>query len=92
MGSTTDLKFNALRAQGFTGSITDMTLQWLQNSGAISFSVSTAWDQMLQMNGYETQRNDGWSDMLNDMGYVNGSLSDRAHQFWAAGGVLPGGN
>ena len=48
MATRNDDKFQALRDQGFTGAMPDMTLQWLQFNGATSNSVSDAWVEMLQ--------------------------------------------
>jgi hypothetical protein len=42
-----DAKWDSLRAQGFTGAMSDMTLQWLQANGATSDQISDAWLEML---------------------------------------------
>jgi len=84
-GTLADAKFDALRDQAFTGTISDMTLQWLQANGATSGSLTDAWLEVLPGTG---QRNDRWYKLLEDMGYT-GSLNDREFAFWAAGGVLP---
>ena len=86
-GTLADAKFDALRDQGFTGSISDMTLQWLQANGATSGSITDAWLEVLPGTG---QRNDRWYTVLGGMGYT-GSLNDREFAFWVAGGVLPAG-
>jgi len=85
-GTLADAKFDALRDQGFTGSISDMTLQWLQANGATSGSITDAWLEVLPGTG---QRNDRWYTVLGGMGYT-GSLNDREFAFWVDGGVLPG--
>lgn len=86
--SRIDDKFAALRDQGFTGSLSDMILQWLQDAGATSNSVSTAWAQALYIRGYRGQRNDAWYELLGDLGF-EGALADRDAQFWALGDILP---
>jgi hypothetical protein len=85
-GTLADAKFDALRDQGFTGAISDMTLQWLQANGATSGSITDAWLEVLPGTG---QRNDRWYTVLGGMGYT-GSLNDREFAFWVDGGVLPG--
>lgn len=56
-----------------------------QNSHA---QISTLWQLMLQSRGYGPQVNDGWFNLLGDLGYT-GNLNDRELQFWLAGGTLP---
>jgi hypothetical protein len=85
-GTLADAKFDALRDQGFTGTLSDMTLQWLQANGATSGSITDAWLEVLPGTG---QRNDRWYTVLGGMGYT-GSLNDREFAFWVDGGVLPG--
>lgn len=84
--SRIDDKFAALRGQGFTGSISDMTLQWLQFNGATSGSQSDAWLEMLAVLGFEGQHNDAWYALLGSLGF-EGAISDRTADFWLAGGV-----
>ena len=48
-GSLTDAKFNALRWKGYRGTVTDMTLQWLQNVGATSDNINEAWLEVLRV-------------------------------------------
>lgn len=89
MPNITDSKFAALRSQGYTGSISDMMLQWLQANGATSNSIPDAWREVLVIQGYGLQqRNDDWFALLGDLGYTTGSLNDRAAQFWLDGGEL----
>jgi len=84
--SRIDDKFAALRGQGFTGSLSDMTLQWLQANGASSNTISDAWLQMLSALGFEGQHNDAWYAFLGSLGF-EGAIADRTADFWAAGGV-----
>lgn len=86
--SRIDDKFAALRGQGFTGSLSDMVLQWLHASGATSNSISTAWAQALYIRGYRGQRNDAWYKLLGDLGH-EGALPDREASFWKIGDILP---
>ena len=89
MPTIMDAKFAALRAQGFTGAMSDMTLQWLQDAGATSNHVADAWLEMLELQGLPIsgQRNGLWYAYLGVLGYT-GSINDRELQFWLAGGVL----
>jgi len=88
-GTLVDAKWDALRGQGFTGSISDMTLQWLQANGATSGQISDAWLEMLTDKGAAgSQRSDMWYDLLGQMGY-EGALPDREFLFWVDGGLLP---
>jgi hypothetical protein len=84
--SRIDDKFAALRGQGFTGSLSDMTHQWLQANGATSASLSTAWREMLSALGFEGQHNDSWYAFLGSIGF-EGAIADRTAEFWAAGGA-----
>ena len=47
-----DAKFAKLRGLGHTGSISDMTLQWLQANGATSPAIPDAWLEMLTAKGF----------------------------------------
>ena len=92
MGSIIDLKWTALRGQGFTGAMSDMTLQWLHFNGAISNSIPSAWREMLVAKGIPAenyQRNDAWFTVLGEAGFDVGALNDREYSFWEAGGVFP---
>ena len=87
MTTKPDAKFDALRGQGFTGSVSDMTLQWLISNGATSSQLSDAWDEMLESKGFGPANPDGWYDLLGSLGYT-GSISVRSRDFWLAGGTL----
>lgn len=89
MGSRTDDKFTALRAQGFTGAMPDMVLQWLQANGATSDSISDAWVEMMAVEGFTGQHNDAWYEMLGSLGFGDiDHIADRDAAFWAAGGNI----
>ena len=91
MATLSDAKFQALRGQGRTGSISDMQLQWLQANGATSSQQSDAWREMLasQLSKPITavQRNDDWYTLLGNQGH-SGSMNDREIAFWQAGGAF----
>ena len=97
MGSRIDDKFTALRAQGFTGAMPDMTLQWLKANGATSNCIPDAWAQMLTEQGLgDYQRNDAWYLLLAFLGFDHPDhIADREAAFWADGGIIdpppPGG-
>lgn len=82
-----DLRFQALRDQGFTGSTNDMLLQWLQANGATSGQLNDAWSEMLVSKGFSLVINDGWYALLGDLGY-EGQINDRELAFWSDGGLI----
>lgn len=88
MSTLNDAKFQALRDQGFVGTITDMTLQWLQLNGATSDSISDAWREMLAIEGFSGQRNDAWFGYLGSLAFT-GHHNDRELAFWLGGGIIP---
>ena len=84
MASLADAKFAALRTAGHTGSMSDMTLQWLQAGGATSPSLTDAWLEWLAVKGFPGgSRNDGWFAYLRGAAHT-GSLNDMELQFWEA--------
>lgn len=88
MGALSDFRFDALRGQGFTGSTSDMLLQWLHANGATSPAIPDAWREFLDTVGFSTgHRNDDWYAYLGSLGYV-GQLNDREYKFWGDGGVV----
>ena len=91
MPTITDARFDALRAQGFTGATNDLLLQWLKANGATSNALPDAWKEMLEAQGYTYgSRNDSWYALLGDLGYT-GALNDRELAFWSDGGTLSNG-
>jgi len=89
---TTDVRYTALIAQGFTGHINQMLLAWLQDSGATSDQLTDAWLEMLAVLGFPGQRNTAWFDFLGSLGF-SGALPERNNDFWDNGGILvPVGN
>jgi hypothetical protein len=90
MGHRVDDKFQALRDQGFTGAISDMTLQWLKVNGATSDAIPDAWQEMLaiQLGDLATgDRNTDFYLLLGQLGFT-GAYPDRVAQFWESGGEL----
>lgn len=86
MTPTIDLKFTALRGLGFTGSISDMTLQWLQGNGATSNALPDAWIEYLAIEldtAATGVRTDDWFAFLRAEGHT-GSVNDMENQFWQA--------
>ena len=84
MATVNDAKFAALRTLAYTGSINDMTLQWLQANGATADAIPDAWREFLDANLVATptgQRNDDWYQYLVEQGH-SGSLNDMELAFW----------
>jgi len=95
MPALTDVRFDALRALGFTGATSDMLLQWLQANGATSSSVPDAWNEMLAvqlLSGNTGQRSDDWRQLLATLGYAalagSAQVNDMELAFWEAGGTF----
>ena len=53
-GMKVDCEFTRLRAAGYTGSLMDMELAWLQNNGATSNQLGDAWMEFLVVQGFTT--------------------------------------
>lgn len=95
MSALLDARFAALRGQGYTGSVNDMLLQWLQAAGATSSALADAWRELLVDvlavgPGSAYQRNDYWWQWLKANGYdtAGDHLNDMERLFWIQGGVL----
>lgn len=87
-GHTTDNKYAALIAQGFSGNITEMMLQWAQAYGATDNQTNLAILQALQASGATSgDITDAWNEVLILYGY-SGSRLDMKNQFWSDGGYL----
>lgn len=85
---TSDARYAALVAQGFTGHINEMLLAWLQDSGATSNQLTDAWLEAITfLSEVKGQRNDGWYDFLGSLGF-SGALPERENDFWNNGGIL----
>ena len=85
MPTLTDTKFETLRALGYTGTVSDMMLQFLQGKGATSNNLPDAWREFLDLVVVSPtgQKNDDWFTYLGTQGHT-GSLNDRELQFWIA--------
>ncbi|NQX88542.1 MAG: hypothetical protein HRT77_07745 [Halioglobus sp.] len=83
--STIDIKVQALRALGYEGSLSTMTLAWLQSDPAVSaVTLRSAWSQWLSARGHsEGVFDERWYFFLGGAGYA-GTLKERERQFWAA--------
>ena len=83
--SLTDVRFQALRALGYTGTVSDMLLPWLQSEGATANNIPDAWREMLighlpsQAGAY--QRSDWWYAYLGSLGFT-GNMNDRELAYW----------
>jgi hypothetical protein len=92
MATTVDCKFNALRGLEYTGAMNDMTLQWLQDNGATSPSLTDAWREFLAVHFAPGQRNDDWYAYLDSIAPpdIGRTLPDLESWFWCVnGGVVP---
>jgi hypothetical protein len=84
MSNLTDARFNALRGEGYTGSVNSMLLQWLHIGGATSPALPDAWAQWLDIKLVDSGAfNERWSAYLGSQGHT-GALNDRELQFWTA--------
>mgnify|MGYP001052304603 CR=1 FL=1 len=90
MPTISDAIYSTLRGKGKTGAVNDMLLQWLQDNGATSGNLATAWREMLDTKVAAPTGNNqtDWHYLLGVQGHT-GSISDRAVQFWVGGAVLP---
>ena len=86
MPTVNDEKFSALRGLNHTGSISDMTLQWLQVPAAVTATaLPDAWREWLDDKGFATgNRNDDWFAYLESVVTNPGALNDMELQFWTS--------
>lgn len=94
MTTLTDVRFKTLRGLLFTGSTSDMLLQWLQaNSTGTPKTIPDAWRDMLDTNLLSPStgnRSDDWFQLLADSGFKDaGAMNDRELAFWDGGAILP---
>jgi hypothetical protein len=79
---------NALRTQGYAGSVNDMVYAWLVDNGAANAQLNDMWMDVLEQQGYSSgSLDDRLNAFTTDLGY-SGSLSDKMYKFWADGGVI----
>lgn len=97
MASLTDVRFETLRALGYSGATSDMLLAWLQAGGPAAGiptgplkTVPDAWEANLKLLDTENptftptgdyQRNDWWYEYLGFLGYT-GNMNDRELGYW----------
>jgi hypothetical protein len=87
MTSNTQVKFNALRNIGHTGSQEDMELQFYLANGATTNSLRDAEMQFLETRGYSLGAvDDRWSTFLRAEGYT-GSKDDMLYAWWVYVGI-----
>lgn len=90
MPAYSDCKFEALRALGHAGSVSDMLIQWAQSLGATANQTNDAVLEALLLNGASSPTLiDAWFEALRSSGYA-GSRRDMETEFWCVGGGLFG--
>ena len=88
MSDKSSTRFDALRAQGFTGCINDMLLQWAHDAGATSGHINDAILEALLIHGATTPcLSDAWYEYLILQGY-SGHRDDMDLSFWEDGGII----
>lgn len=90
MATLVDCRFESLRSQGFTGTTSDMLLQWLLANGATTPTIPDAWDEVLTILVGAGQYNDRWHEWLltNGYGFDGEQIHDMEMFFWCNGGLL----
>jgi hypothetical protein len=81
------LSYNALGAKGYTGTLNERMLAYLQASGATSDNLPTAWQQVLVGLGYSDNINESLYKFLGaaPRSYT-GTINERLYKWWTAGG------
>jgi hypothetical protein len=87
-GMKIDCEFAQLRTGGYTGSLMEMELAWLQNNGATSKDLGDAWMEFLTAQGFTTG-----SRIDRELAYYlslampadGNSLQDQRREFWCGG-------
>lgn len=90
MPTLTDTRFEYLRSQAYTGTISDMMMAWLSDNSAVQVgAVSDQWREFLVSRGMTPPFNiaDAWHEYLGALGY-EGTTSDREMQFWQNGAPI----
>jgi lipopolysaccharide export system protein LptA len=74
--------FDSLRLRGYTGTVTDMLLQYYKANGAVSNSLQDAESEFLILKGFTTGTNtDKWFNYLRSLSYT-GSINDMLFDYW----------
>lgn len=76
-----DAQMQALRLEGYVGSLNDMTIQWLKADGALGSSINDLWMSYLSAEP-STQINDKMFSWLTGLGYLQSTLADKQLQYW----------
>lgn len=83
-----DVKFTALRNQGHTGTLDDMTNAWLAASGGQGSTQTDLWLSMLEVQtGQQGHVEDLW-DVFLDARTSGNSIEEMEYEFWANGGTV----
>lgn len=87
--SVIDIMLIRLSGLGYTGTLSEMFLEWLLDNGATTRTMSDAIREFLIARGVSGlfTLNDGWFNWLGTEGYT-GTINDRNKAFWIAGGVF----
>jgi len=74
--------YDSLRLRGYTGTVTDMLLQYYKANGAVSNSLQDAESEFLILKGFTTGTNtDKWFNYLRSLSYT-GSINDMLFDYW----------
>jgi hypothetical protein len=74
--------YDSLRLLGYTGTVTDMLLQYYLARGATSNSLTDAEIEFLGVKGFTTGTiDDRWTNYLISLGYF-GTITDMKYQYW----------
>lgn len=74
--------YDSLRLRGYTGTVTDMLLQYFKYNGATSNSFTDAENEFLTLKGFTTGTvTDKWFNYLRSLGYV-GNITDMLFNYW----------
>jgi hypothetical protein len=74
--------YDSLRLLGYTGTVTDMLLQYYLARGATSNSLTDAEIEFLGVKGFTTGTiDDRWTNYLISLGY-SGTITDMKYQYW----------
>jgi len=78
----TESIYDSLRLRGYTGTVTDMLLQYYKYNGATSNSIQDAESEYLVLKGFTTGTNtDKWYAYLRSLSYT-GTVSDMLFNYW----------
>lgn len=84
MSATQDIKRQVFALFGYTGTMQEQELQWLQANGATSDIIDEAWQQFLTAQGYTDPRPEAWYKYLGSLGINKPTLIERERGYWSA--------